>query len=129
MRSAESALPVGYIEPTFGQRLAGRFIDGLAIGLVGFALDELVGIGVFVVVWLAYEIGFTLAWRGLTPGKRLTGMRVVSVVGGPPSPGRLVLRAVVLGLMLFTPLAVLLLVLVLKGPLHRGCTTWSPAPS
>jgi uncharacterized RDD family membrane protein YckC len=34
-------------------------------------------------IWFGYPIGFETAWRGRTPGKRLVGLRVVTVEGAP----------------------------------------------
>jgi len=50
---------------------------------------------------------FELKWRGQTPGKRLLGMRVISVDGSVPSAGQLLLRNI-LRLIDFLPFGYLL---------------------
>jgi uncharacterized RDD family membrane protein YckC len=122
VRSAESALPVGFIEPTFGQRLAGRFIDGLlvfgALRLAETVVDDVAFGFLALAGWLAYELGTTLAWDGQTVGKRWVGTRVRALSGDNPTAKALVVRALVL--LVCLPLWVLTALPILKGPLHRG---------
>jgi uncharacterized RDD family membrane protein YckC len=119
---------VGFLEPTFGQRLTGRLIDGLISGFVGFAVGQVVdgltfrlfGMVLFVVV----EIGFLLAAGGQTLGKRAVGTRVTSMNGDPVEIRQAVVRSLVLGFSVLTPISLLVVLPVLKGPLHRGVHDW-----
>lgn len=55
-------------------RSSGRSMDDAAIGLI-FAL--------LFVVWNGYFVFFEWVWSGQTPGKRLTGLRVIRDGGSP----------------------------------------------
>ena len=59
-------------------------------GLSGVLVGVLFG-GIPLCIAL-YHLVFHLAWRGQTPGKRLLGLRVVSVDGYPASSGQHLLR-------------------------------------
>jgi uncharacterized RDD family membrane protein YckC len=129
MQPTASAAPAGYLEPTFGQRILARLVDGVCFVPVIFLAYQLVdspGVRFLVlgVAGLAYEVGFTIAWAGQTPGKRALGIRIIAV-DGTLSSGRLVIRALVphvanvpgplgglLAIVVFAP--------ILRRPLHRG---------
>jgi uncharacterized RDD family membrane protein YckC len=70
-------------------------------GLSGFVYGVLGGAGVLLLV--VYQLGFTLAWSGQTPGKRLLGLRVVSADGWPASPPQHLMRSLILPLDVFLP--------------------------
>jgi uncharacterized RDD family membrane protein YckC len=55
-----------------------------------------------------YFIFFEMAWRGQTPGKRLTGLRVIDASGGPLQPSAVVARNLTRELEMFIPIGVLL---------------------
>ncbi|MCU1484306.1 MAG: hypothetical protein JWN67_1052 [Actinomycetia bacterium] len=129
------APPPEYLEPTFGQRFLARLLDGLVLLLPLVVLSLTLGRAGFL-LWLlltaAYEI--TLVARdGQTVGKRALGIRVVSAeTGAVPTVGQAVRRWLVLGgvdrLLSFLLLPrlvsvawdIVILVLVLRPPLHRG---------
>jgi uncharacterized RDD family membrane protein YckC len=119
---------VGFLEPTFGQRIAGRLIDTLIIGIAGNAVGALVdGIAFRVlgmVLFIAVEVGFLLGLDGQTLGKRAVGIRVMTIDGAPVGIKESVVRSLVLWLPVLTPISLLVLLPVLKGPLHRGIHDW-----
>jgi uncharacterized RDD family membrane protein YckC len=96
-----------------GTRLAAGVLDvalivgiylTLAVGgllLVAADFEELAAIvwvmmGTGLILFLAlYHIGFHLAWRGQTPGKRLLGVRVMGADGYPPTASQVVIRGLV----------------------------------
>src|SRR5437879_5565850 len=132
VQRARSGERRAYVEPTFGQRLLARFVDGLIVSVPALILRLLPGgISLGVVLWFAYEIGFT-ARDGRTVGKRLLGTRVETVDGGDATVRQVVIRAVVLGLGLVVtmPLALgrgfaatwmfVIVLPALAPPLHRG---------
>jgi uncharacterized RDD family membrane protein YckC len=55
-----------------------------------------------------YFIHFELAWRGMTPGKRIVGIRVIDREGGPLLPSAIVARNFTREIEMFIPLGVLL---------------------
>jgi uncharacterized RDD family membrane protein YckC len=55
-----------------------------------------------------YFIGFELAWRGATPGKRAAGLRVIDRRGGPLVPSAILARNLTREIEMFLPLALLL---------------------
>ena len=121
MSTAESALPVGFIEPTFGQRLTGRLIDGLlffgALTALRLAVDVKVW-AVSIAWWLLYEIVSMSLLDGQTLGKRLVGTRVRTKTGEPLTARHIVIRSLVLGL--GYPIWFIIGIPALWGPLHQG---------
>jgi uncharacterized RDD family membrane protein YckC len=71
---------------------------GLVVAIFGFGSigSPTVGLGIMLLVWfvLAWFYGglFETFWNGQTPGKRLMGIRVVSVEGQPITPFQAILR-------------------------------------
>ena len=55
-----------------------------------------------------YFIHFELAWRGMTPGKRIVGIRVIDRQGGPLLPSAIVARNFTREIEMFIPLGILL---------------------
>jgi len=55
-----------------------------------------------------YFIHFELAWRGMTPGKRIVGIRVIDRHGGPLLPSAIVARNFTREIEMFIPLGILL---------------------
>lgn len=55
-----------------------------------------------------YFLHFELAWRGATPGKRITGLRVIDRRGGPLLPSAVIARNLTREFEIFMPLIVLL---------------------
>jgi uncharacterized RDD family membrane protein YckC len=51
-----------------------------------------------------YFVRFELAWQGVTPGKRLIGLRVIDRAGGPLLPGAIVTRNLTREVECFLPL-------------------------
>src|SRR4029453_19187403 len=80
-----------------------------AIGVSGGSLLAF-SIGLFIgfMVRNLYFVGFELAWRGATPGKRLVGLRVIDRAGGPLQPSAIVARNLTRGIETFRPLRPLL---------------------
>src|SRR5262249_59144262 len=68
-----------------------------------------------------YFVGFELAWRGATPGKRLVGLRVIDRAGGPLQPSAIVARNLTREIQPFLPLGVLLT----SGKSASGAVDWS----
>jgi uncharacterized RDD family membrane protein YckC len=55
-----------------------------------------------------YFVFFELAWRGATPGKRWTGLRVIDRAGGPLLPSAVIARNLTREIEMFIPLGILL---------------------
>jgi uncharacterized RDD family membrane protein YckC len=102
----------------FWRRVAAFLVDGLILGLIGYALGlalfdtfvrlgpwgRCVGFGVALVYFVAQESG---RGGGQSLGKRLLGIRVVDARGRPLGPARSVLRFGVFGVPYFLNGAVL----------------------
>jgi len=86
-----------------------------AIGVSGGSLIA-ISIALFIAFLIRnlYFVAFELAWRGATPGKRLTGLRVIDRAGGPLVPSAIVARNLTREIETFIPLGVLLS--MQKGP-------------
>jgi uncharacterized RDD family membrane protein YckC len=128
VQAADSTRPAGFLEPTFGQRIAGRLIDGLITGFAGFAVGQVVEGLTFrlfgMALFIAVEVGFLLGLDGQTLGKRAVGTRVMTIDGAPVGIKESVVRSLVLGLSVLTPISLLVLLPAMKGPLHRGVHDW-----
>ena len=55
-----------------------------------------------------YFSGFELAWNGRTPGKRMTGLRVINRRGGTLTPAAVIARNLMREVELFLPLSIVL---------------------
>jgi len=73
------------------------------VGLVGFLLRSL------------YFVHFELAWRGVTPGKRAVGLRVIDRRGAPLLPSAIITRNITREVETFLPLMALLAARVTGG--------------
>jgi uncharacterized RDD family membrane protein YckC len=80
-----------------------------AIGATGGSLIA-ISIALFIgfIVRNMYFVYFELAWRGSTPGKRFSGLRVIDRAGGPLLPSATVARNLTREVETFLPLGVLL---------------------
>lgn len=58
------------------------------------------------VIRVAYFIHFELAWQGATPGKRMTGLRVIDRQGGPLLPSAVIARNLTREFEIFLPIGV-----------------------
>lgn len=80
----------------FWMRLLAYIIDAIVLGIVGSILSAILDPSVAyvagLVVWVAYLIGTSSAFNGATLGKKILGMRVVTVDGAVPDVKTLVLR-------------------------------------
>jgi uncharacterized RDD family membrane protein YckC len=83
--------------------------------LIGFGLSGVAGTDIAVIVWLLgafllrnfWFIGFELGPRAATPGKRMTGIRVVARDGGRLTVSAVVARNLVREVEMFLPIAFL----------------------
>jgi uncharacterized RDD family membrane protein YckC len=102
--------------------LAAQFVIVAAIhigGPVGTVVQLAGWLGVVAVLFL-YEPVTTLRW-GATPGKRLFGLRIVALDGGPLRRGSVWVRFLVGGALAFIPLGVVVYgVSVLAGRNRRS---------
>ncbi len=117
-------VPVTVELADYGERVVALFIDlviwllaTLAIFIpivfaIGMGARSLIAIsiGLFIgfIVRNLYFVYFELAWRGATPGKRLTGLRVIDRAGGPLLPSAVVARNLTREVEMFIPLGVLM---------------------
>lgn len=58
------------------------------------------------VIRMSYFIHFELAWQGATPGKRITGLRVIDRQGGPLLPSAVIARNLTREFEIFLPIGV-----------------------
>jgi uncharacterized RDD family membrane protein YckC len=79
----------------FGINHQARLLFALAL-FAGFLIRHL------------YFVRFELAWQGVTPGKRLIGLRVIDRTGGPLLPGAIVTRNLTREVECFLPLLAIL---------------------
>ncbi|RKN12193.1 RDD family protein [Streptomyces radicis] len=92
----------GSVAP-LGRRLAAIFVDWAMCGLIAYGLivdRQASETGTWTLVVLVIMGSVTVGTLGMTPGKRLLGLRVIAVDGGRLTFGRAVLRTVLLGLAL-----------------------------
>jgi uncharacterized RDD family membrane protein YckC len=82
-----------------GRRLAAVALDWFLCYLIAFALianRHVQQVGIWITVLFFLVSVLTLAAAGATPGKKLLGLRVVSLNGGRASLGQVVLRSFLL---------------------------------
>ena len=81
------------------------FVAGIGLhARLAFALITLIGF----LVRSLYFVRFELAWRGVTPGKRWVGLRVIDRLGGPLLPSAIITRNITREVETFLPLLALL---------------------
>lgn len=68
-------------------------LDGLMARAHALERVLIPGIVLAVILALAYSAAFGVIWDGRTPGRRLTGIRLVDSSGLAPAPARAVVRA------------------------------------
>jgi uncharacterized RDD family membrane protein YckC len=122
------ATPEGVLVPVdladYGERLTAMAMDLLiwllatiAIYLpillvIGRAAGSLVAISIALFIGFLirnfYFLYFELMWRGVTPGKRVVGLRVIDRGGGPLLPSAVVARNLTREVEMFMPLGILL---------------------
>jgi len=82
---SRAAVPPAFAEPTFGQRLVARLIDGMVllpvILLVGAVTDGRTRAAVGLAIVAVYEVAFVVR-RGQTLGKMAMGTRIVDTTSG-----------------------------------------------
>jgi uncharacterized RDD family membrane protein YckC len=130
--SKVAAAPPGFVEPTFGQRLAGAILDGLVVLPLALITGSVAGRVTAVALVALYQIGLT-ARSGQTLGKMVMHTHVVDrQTGRTPSLTQAVIRwltvlagaVVAIAIPAFKPLAfvydVVVLAPILSQPLHRG---------
>lgn len=82
----------------------------IAVGLLTFFagghLGRAAGILALFGLRTFYFSGFELAWNGRTPGKRMTGLRVVNRRGGTLTPAAVIVRNLMREVELFLPLSI-----------------------
>ena len=79
---------------------------GLLTFLAGGHLGRAAGVLALFGLRTFYFSGFELAWNGRTPGKRMTGLRVVNRRGGTLTPSAVIARNLMREVELFLPLSV-----------------------
>jgi len=108
----------------FGERAAAFLIDvvliivinivliAAAVLVAGVSLRARLAISLTILIGFLvrslYFVRFELAWRGVTPGKRLIGLRVIDRRGGPLLPSAVITRNVTREVETFLPLLALL---------------------
>jgi uncharacterized RDD family membrane protein YckC len=86
------------------------FLTFLLLMLRGWAGIFAISILLFItfIIRNCYFIYFELSWRGMTPGKRIAGIRVIDRQGGPLLPSAIVARNFTREIEMFIPLGVLI---------------------
>jgi uncharacterized RDD family membrane protein YckC len=88
------------------------FVSLIAVALLTFLAGGQLGraAGILALFGLRtfYFSGFELAWNGRTPGKRMTGLRVVNRRGGTLTPAAVIARNLMREVELFLPLSIAL---------------------
>ncbi len=75
---------------TFSQRFLAELIDFVVFGALGFFLLH----PGFMLVLVAYETFLVSQWGGYTVGKKIMGLRVVTVSGSPLDAQKAFIRAI-----------------------------------
>lgn len=124
-------------EPTFAQRVAGRFVDSLLLLPVVLVVraavttDRRAVAAVTIMIGLGYEVGATARY-GRTLGKRLVGTRIMRLATGTtPGPQVVTLRYLALSVGTIATMAaprspigpilwLIVIIPILRPPEHRG---------
>jgi uncharacterized RDD family membrane protein YckC len=99
-----------------GERVAALTLDlvilivalivvAIATFVAGGQLGVAAGVVLMFLLRAFYFTGFELAWNGQTPGKRISGLRVVNRYGGPLAPAAVIGRNLMREVELFVPLS------------------------
>jgi uncharacterized RDD family membrane protein YckC len=88
--------------------LVSLIVLGLVTFFAGGHFGRAAGLLVIFVLRAFYFSGFELAWNGRTPGKRMTGLRVVNRRGGTLTPAAVIARNLMREVELFLPLSLAL---------------------
>jgi uncharacterized RDD family membrane protein YckC len=91
-----------------GILLVALIVLGLVTFFAGGDLGRAAGLLVIFALRTFYFSGFELAWNGRTPGKRMTGLRVVNRRGGTLTPAAVIARNLMREVELFLPLSLAL---------------------
>ena len=93
------SLPIELRTAGFGIRFVASLIDGTILGVVSFIFGFILTFGgaQAVATWLGYIIGAIYhigfwTWRGQTPGKMITGIKIVKTDESPIDFGRALVR-------------------------------------
>lgn len=114
-------VPIVFVQATIGARIGAQFLDilftygGLLLLMLGVVWTGAMSLaGLFALyallsffVRVPYYILSELVWNGRTPGKRIVGIRVVSLNGRSLTPHQIVARNVMKEVEVFMPLATL----------------------
>jgi uncharacterized RDD family membrane protein YckC len=88
--------------------LLSLIVLGLVTFFAGGHLGRAAGLLAIFALRTFYFSGFELAWNGRTPGKRMTGLRVVNRRGGTLTPAAVIARNLMREVELFLPLSLAL---------------------
>src|SRR5262249_37967218 len=151
-RMTDAAIPTGQADPSargavtpegvlvhvrlarVGERVAALTLDIvfliaalIVVTIATFAAGGHLGIAAGIVLMFLlrafYFTGFELAWNGQTPGKRISGLRVVNRYGGPLAPAAVIGRNLMREGELFLPLSLVVAGAALAaGPWTYGAT-------
>lgn len=96
LRTAGPMLRAGAYLIDFFIRATVLSIGGFGLMLAGIAIGDQVANGMLLLTWFLmdwlYPVVFEAGKRGATPGKRITGLRVVQTTGSPITLGQAVVR-------------------------------------
>lgn len=114
-------VPLPFTVALLGDRAAAFLLDLLIIVTVVGAVAILTALAVDASAWLwafaglitfllsnFYFAWFEIRWHGATPGKRLTGIRVIAAAGGPLTAEAVLARNLTRDVEVFLPLAAIL---------------------
>jgi uncharacterized RDD family membrane protein YckC len=96
LRIAGPMVRAGAFLIDFAIRLIVMFIVSIGLGFAGMAIGGKVAQGLLLLIWFTvawwYPVLFEAGKRGATPGKRMTGLRVVQPSGAPITFGQSLIR-------------------------------------
>ena len=127
-----TGLPPGVAVGPLGRRLVAYLVDRIVPGVVALltlvpgdgesASTGLVTVGLLLILVWSLVVWWMTATRAASPGMRLMKLQLVGFTNGRPVGwGRVLLRALVLGVLTATGLGLaLMLVLLLRHPRHQG---------
>lgn len=83
--------------------ILGAYLIVVLAGVAGGLVQSALGAAIFL-AGNAYFLYFELAWQGATPGKRLTGLRVIDRRGGPLTPPAVIARNLIRDFEVYYPM-------------------------